>query len=68
MAKAMREGEGLVADMREQEQMRLKMRQAYATGDTSTAREISSKLDPSRVTADDIKRKFGSYAPSARPS
>jgi hypothetical protein len=66
MAKAMREGEGLVADMREQEQMKLKMRQAYSTGDTSTARALSGKLDPTKVTAEDIKKKFGSYAPSAR--
>jgi hypothetical protein len=66
MAKAMREGEGLVADMREQEAMKLQMRQAYATGDTSKARELSGKLDPSKVTAEDIKKKFGSYAPSAR--
>ena len=64
IAKAMRDGEGLVADMREQEEMKFKMKQAYATGDTESARELSERLDPTRITAEDIKKQFGSYAPS----
>ena len=50
--------------MRAQEQAKFKMRTAYATGDTETARELAHTLDPSRVTAEDLKKKFGSYAPS----
>lgn len=64
MAASMKPDEGLVADMREQEQQRFKMRTAYATGDTATARELATTLDPSRVTAEDLRKKFGSYAPS----
>ena len=61
-------GASIIADMRAQEQDRFKMRTAYAVGDTATARELAEKMDPSRVTAEDIKKKFGSYAPSARGS
>ena len=50
--------------MREQEEMKFKMKQAYATGDTESARELSERLDPTRITAEDIKKQFGSYAPS----
>lgn len=64
MAANMKPDEGLVEEMREQEQQRFKMRAAYALGDTETARELASTLDPARVTADDLRAKFGSYAPS----
>ena len=64
MASSMQADEGIVADMREQEEAKFKMRTAYAVGDTTTAREIADTLDPSRVTAEDLKKKFGSYAPS----
>jgi len=44
------------------------LRQAYAQGDTETARELSGKLDPTKITAEDIKKAFGPGAPSARGS
>ena len=66
MARAMKSGDGLAADMLEQQQLRSRMRQAYATGDTDAARGMSERLDPSKVTAEDIKKKFGAYAPSAQ--
>ena len=37
---------------------------ADATGDTETARDIANTLDPSRVTAEEMKKQFGNYAPS----
>jgi len=64
MAQAMKSGEGLVADMREQEQLKMSRRAAYATGDTNKARELVDKLDPSRLDAEELRKKFGSYAPS----
>lgn len=64
MATSMKADEGIVADMREQEQARFKMRTAYATGDVDTARDLANTLDPSRVTAEELKKQFGSYAPS----
>ena len=37
---------------------------ADALGDTETARDINNTLDPSRVTAAEMKAQFGNYAPS----
>ena len=37
---------------------------ADATGDTDMARDIANTLDPSRVTAEEMKKVFGNYAPS----
>ena len=39
-------------------------RAADALGDTDTARDINNTLDPSRVTAAEMKAQFGNYAPS----
>ena len=43
--------------------MRLRLA-ADALGDTETARDINNTLDPSRVTAAEMKAQFGNYAPS----
>jgi len=64
MAGAMKSDVGIVQDMREQDEQKFKMRTAYALGDTETARDINNTLDPSRVTAAEMKAQFGNYAPS----
>jgi len=63
MAKAMHGESHLVADMREQEAKRIKMQDAYKTGDTSTARELAQKLDPKYVSAAEMRATFGGPAP-----
>ena len=56
-------GEGLVADMNDQAQLRFQSRQAYAIGDTDRARALVEKLDPTRVTEEELRAKFGGPAP-----
>lgn len=63
MAKAMREGEGLVQDMREQEAAKLHMRAAYQTGHVDKARNMAEKLDPKYVSPEEMKKIFGGPAP-----
>lgn len=63
MAQAMRSGEGLVADMREQEDLKMKMRSAYQTGSVDEARELINKLDPKYVSPEEMKKIFGGPAP-----
>ena len=63
MARSMKAGEGLVADMNDQAQLRFQSRQAYAIGDTDRARALVEKLDPTRVTEEELRAKFGGPAP-----
>ena len=63
MAQAMRGGEGLVQDMREQQAAQQKMRAAYQTGHTDTAREMATKLDPKYVSPEEMKKILGGPAP-----
>ena len=63
MARAMREGEGLVQDMREQEAAKQQMRAAYQTGHVDKARGMAEKLDPKYVSPEELKKMFGGPAP-----
>ena len=63
IAKSMRDGEGLVADMREQEEKKLAMRGSYAVGDVKKARAMAEKLDPKYVSPEELKKIFGGPAP-----
>ena len=63
MASAMRSGEGLVADMKEQEASKQAMRAAYQTGHVDKARDMAEKLDPKYVSPEELKKIFGGAAP-----
>ena len=59
MTVAMRDGEGLVADMKEQESKRMQARIAYQVGDTQAARDLTQKLDPHYVSPEEMRATFG---------
>ena len=59
MAKAMHGSSSLVEDMRQQEAQRLRMQDAYKTGQTDTARELAKKLDPEYVSEEELRKTFG---------
>ena len=63
IAKSMSDASGLVQDMREQEQKKLKMQDAYRTGNTDAARDLAQKLDPKYVSPEEMRATFGGPAP-----
>jgi len=66
MAKAMHGNSHLVQDMKDQEESRMKMQMAYKTSDTSTARELAQKLDPSFVSEAEMRATWGTGGGPAR--
>ena len=49
----------LVADMRQQEALKMELRAQYAVGDIDKAREMSLKMDPKYVSPEELKAIFG---------